>query len=51
VIEIHPLLGEYYFIAKVESVGYESIGEIVVNKIRTIEGITDTKTLTAIGIG
>jgi len=47
VIEIHPLFGEYDFIAKVESVGYEHIGEIV-NKIRTIEGITDTQTLSAI---
>ena len=48
VVEIHPLFGEYDLLAKVESVGYESIGEIVVNKIRTIEGITDTQTLAAI---
>jgi DNA-binding Lrp family transcriptional regulator len=47
VIEIHPLFGEYDFIAKVESVGYEHIGEIV-NKIRTIDGITDTQILSAI---
>jgi len=49
VIEIHPLFGEYDIIAKVESVGYEHIEEIV-NKIRTIDGITDTQTLTTIGI-
>ena len=48
VIEIHSLFGEYDLLAKVESVGYESIGEIVVNKIRTIDGIIDTQTLAAI---
>ena len=48
VIEIHSLFGEYDLLAKVESVGYEHIGEIVVNKIRTIDGITDTQTLAAI---
>jgi DNA-binding Lrp family transcriptional regulator len=48
VIEIHSLFGEYDLLAKVMSVGYESIGEIVVNKIRTIDGIIDTQTLAAI---
>ena len=48
VIEIHSLFGEYDLLAKVTSVGYESIGEIVVNKIRTIEGIIDTQTLATI---
>ena len=50
VVELHQLFGEYDLLAKVESVGYEHIGEIV-NKIRTIDGITDTQTLAAIGIG
>jgi DNA-binding Lrp family transcriptional regulator len=48
VVELHQLFGEYDLLAKVESVGYEHIGEIVVNKIRTIDGITDTQTLAAI---
>jgi len=48
VIELHPLFGEYDLIAKIEAKDYESIGEIVVHKIKTIEGITDTKTLTGI---
>jgi DNA-binding Lrp family transcriptional regulator len=47
VVEIHPLFGEYDLIAKVESVAYEHIEEIA-NKIRTIDGITNTQTLTAI---
>jgi len=48
VIELHPLFGEYDLIVKIEAEDYESIGEIIIHKIRTIEGITDTKTLTGI---
>ncbi len=48
VIELHPLFGEYDLIAKIEAKDYESIGEIVKHKIKTIDGITDTKTLTGI---
>ena len=48
VIEVHPLFGEYDIIAKIEAKDYESIGEIVIHKIKTIDGITNTKTLTGI---
>ena len=48
VIELHPLFGEYDLIAKIEAKDYESIGEIIIQKIKIIEGITDTKTLTGI---
>jgi DNA-binding Lrp family transcriptional regulator len=48
VIEVHPLLGEYDLIAKILAEDYESIGEIVIHKIKTINGITDTKTLTGL---
>ena len=50
IIELHPLFGEYDLIAKIEAEDYESIGKIIINKIRTIEGIIDTKTLTGISI-
>ena len=46
VIEVHPLFGEYDLIAKIEAKDYENIGEIIIQKIKTIEGITDTTTLT-----
>lgn len=46
IIELHPLFGEYDLIAKIEADDFESLGDIVVNKIRTIEGVIDTKTLT-----
>ena len=48
VIELHPLFGEYDLIAKIEAEDYESIGEIIIYKIKTIKGITDTKILTGI---
>ena len=46
--EVHPLFGEYDLIAKIEAEDYESIGEIIIHKIKTIDGIADTKTLTGI---
>jgi len=48
VIELNPLFGEYDLIAKIEAEDYESIGEIILQKIKTIEGITDTMTLTGL---
>jgi DNA-binding Lrp family transcriptional regulator len=48
IIEIHSLFGEYDLIAKIEAKDYESIAEIIIHKIKTIDGITDTKTLTGI---
>ena len=46
IIELHPLFGEYDLIAKIEAEDFEKLAEIVVNKIRKIEGVVDTKTLT-----
>jgi DNA-binding Lrp family transcriptional regulator len=46
VIEAYPLFGDYDIITKIEAKDYDTIGEIVVNKIRKIDGITFTSTLT-----
>lgn len=46
IIEIHPLFGEYDYLVKVKTDTNESIGAIVVNKIRPIDGVIGTKTLT-----
>ena len=48
VVEIYPLFGEYDLIAKVEAKDYDTIGEVVVAKIRSVEGVATTKTLTKI---
>jgi DNA-binding Lrp family transcriptional regulator len=45
IVELHPLFGEYDLIAKIEEEDFERLGDVVVNKIRTIKGVTDTKTL------
>ena len=46
VIEIHPLFGEYDLILKIKLESSKKLGELVVNKIRSVEGVLDTKTLT-----
>ncbi len=46
IIELHPLFDEYDLIAKIEAEDFEKLGSIVVNKIRKIEGVVETKTLT-----
>jgi len=48
IIELHPLFGEYDLIAKIESDDFEELGTIIVNKIRSITGVLDTKTLTGL---
>ena len=48
IVELHPLFGEYDLIAKVEAADYNTIGEVVVSKIRAVPGVKTTKTLTKI---
>lgn len=45
VVELYPLFGDYDLIAKVEAPDYNMIGEVVVSKIRAIDGVKTTKTL------
>jgi DNA-binding Lrp family transcriptional regulator len=48
IIELHPLFGEYDLIAKIDASDFEELGTIIVNKIRSITGVLDTKTLTGL---
>ena len=48
IIELYPLFGEYDLIAKVDSEDLNRPGRVVVDNIRTIKGVIDTKTLTGI---
>jgi len=45
IIEVHPLFGEYDILLKIETMDIDSIGEIVIQKIRSIKGVTDSKTM------
>ena len=45
IVEFYPLFGDYDLIAKVEADSYDTIGAIVVSKIRSIAGVKATKTL------
>ena len=46
IVELHPLFGEFDLIAKIEAESFDKLGELVVEKIRSIKGVIDTKTLT-----
>ncbi len=48
--EVHPLFGEYDIIAKLKGENADTIGQMVVEKVREIEGILETKTLMGINI-
>ena len=48
IVELHPLFGEYDLIAKINANDFEELGTIIVNKIRSITGVLDTKTLTGL---
>jgi DNA-binding Lrp family transcriptional regulator len=44
--ELYPLFGEYDLIAKIVVRDFEELSDVVVNKVRTIDGVIETKTLT-----
>ena len=46
ILELYPLFGEYDLITKIEAEDFNKLGEIVIDKIRSIKGVLDTKTLT-----
>ncbi|MBU0497201.1 MAG: Lrp/AsnC ligand binding domain-containing protein [Candidatus Thermoplasmatota archaeon] len=46
IIELHPLFGEYDLIVKIEAEDFGKLGEIVIDKIRSVKGVIDTRTLT-----
>jgi DNA-binding Lrp family transcriptional regulator len=43
--EVHPLFGEYDILVKIECTDIDSIGEVVIKKIRSLSGIVDSKTM------
>jgi len=45
VLDIYPLFGDYDIIVKIQANNYETLSEIIVHRIRTLNGIIDTKTL------
>ncbi len=44
--ELYPLFGEYDLIAKIVVKDFEELSEVVVKKIRSVDGVIETKTLT-----
>jgi len=46
ITELHPLFGEYDLLAMVKAEDFEKLGNIILKKIRSVNGVIDTKTLT-----
>ena len=44
IVELHPLFGEYDLIAKIEAKNFDILGKIIINKIRSIKGVSFTTT-------
>jgi len=45
VTEVHPLFGEYDILIKIECGDIDTIGEVIIKRIRALKGIVDSKTL------
>ena len=48
--ELYALFGEYDLIAKIEADDFNALGQVVVNKVRTIESVIETETHTCIDL-
>jgi len=46
VTELYILFGEYDVLAKIETDSVEKLSHIVINRIRSLDGVIETKTLT-----
>ncbi len=45
IIEVHPLFGEYDILIKISCSDIDEVGSVVIKKIRSLQGVVDTKTL------
>jgi len=45
IIEVHPLFGEFDILIKISCNDIDEIGSVVIKKIRSLQGVVDTKTL------
>ena len=45
IVEVHPLFGDYDILVKIECSDIDAVGDVVIKKIRSLQGVIDTKTL------
>lgn len=45
IVELNALFGEYDLMVKIEAENVDELAKIVIDKIRTIQGVSDTRTL------
>lgn len=46
ITELMPLFGEFDLIAKIEATAFDELAKVVAERIRSVSGVTETKTLT-----
>lgn len=49
IVEVYPLFGEYDILVKIQCESIDDIGGIIIKRIRSIKGISDSKTLISTG--
>jgi Lrp/AsnC family leucine-responsive transcriptional regulator len=49
VLECHHITGEYSYLLKVRTKNTDSLGDLISNQIRSIEGVTGTRTYVVLG--
>jgi len=47
ITELHPLFGEWDLMIKIEKGDIESLSSFIIHRIRSIDGVVSTKTLTS----
>lgn len=50
IVEKYPIFGEYDIIIKTETRDFDMMGPLIVDRVRSINGVVNTKTLTAVKI-
>jgi DNA-binding Lrp family transcriptional regulator len=50
ITELYPLFGEYDFLAKLTAEDFQVLGEFIVDEIRAIPNILETKTFTTVSL-
>jgi len=48
ILEVHPLFGEYDLIVKIEINSFRDLAGFVGDKLKSMRGVLDTKTLTGV---
>lgn len=49
-LEVTPLFGEYDLIVKLDAGSFDDVGKVVIERIRSVPGVQDTRTLATMNL-